>query len=99
MNSCGTAASAVIFLVTRLCLFKRKNTGGAPAPYFDPSGEQEFLGPELAHRVPQPGGLLELETLGGFAHVVLEFRDVRVQLILRLEVRQSIGGFRHVNVI
>ena len=43
-----------------------------------PFGAQEF------YLVPQEGGALELEPVGGFQHFVAEFRDDFFELALRL---------------
>ena len=53
--------------------------------------EQKLFRPQLLDRIPQLRRFLELETLGGFAHVAFEFHNVAVQFFLLFEFRHAFG--------
>src|ERR1017187_6858274 len=80
------------------------NNAGEAVLHYAPRGEaalreHELLGAQIANRIAQPGGLLELEALGRLAHVALQFGNVSVQLFLGTELRQTFRLVGQVDII
>src|SRR5580658_5528100 len=51
--------------------------------------EQKLLRPQLLNRIPQLRRLLKLKPFRRLAHVAFELADIRVDLFLRLKLRQA----------